>query len=143
MIRALVTAFLLLLPLQTAQAKDWKITTWNLDWLTLRPTGDPALPADVRARTPEDFERLHGYAMKLIADVVAFEEVDGTPAAAKLFDPAAYTLITINEDVVQRVGLAVRHGITVQQNADVSALDVEADAVHRLRDGLDATLVFP
>ena len=31
----------------------------------------------------------------------------------------------------------------MQRHADVTALDVEPPAVHRLRDGLDATLVFP
>jgi endonuclease/exonuclease/phosphatase family metal-dependent hydrolase len=137
------TGMLLFSAPDVAQARDWKIATWNLDWLTLRHTGDPALPSNVRTRQDADFDRLHAYADKLNADVVAFEEVDGVQAASRVFDPARYTLITIHEDVVQQVGLAVRHGITVQQNADVAALDVEADAPHKLRDGLDATLLFP
>lgn len=126
-----------------AQASPVKIATWNLNWLTLRPAGDPALPPDVRVRAPEDFGRLRGFAGRLDADVVAFEEVDGTEAAARVFDPARYRLLTIGEPVVQRVGLAVRPWIGVTRNADVAALDVEAGARHPLRDGLDVTLGFP
>ncbi len=126
-----------------AAAANEKIATWNLNWLTLRQTGDPALPDDVHARRPEDFDRLRSYADRLNADVVAFQEVDGVAAAARVFDPGRYRLVTIGEDVVQQVGLAVRLPVTVQLNADVTALDVEADAPHRLRYGLDATLTFP
>ena len=124
-------------------AAPYKLSTWNLNWLTLRHAGDPALPDDVRGRRVEDFARLRVYAQHLSADVVAFEEVDGAEAASRVFDPATYSLLTIDEDVVQRVGLAVRHGINVQRHADVEALDVEPHAPHRLRAGLDATLVFP
>ncbi len=126
-----------------ALARDYKLTTWNLNWLTLRQAGDPALPADVRPRQAADFARLRGFADRLDADVVAFEEVDGAEAAARVFDPARYRVVTIDEDVVQRVGLAVRRGIGVERHADVAALDVEPYAEHRLRDGLDATLDFP
>jgi len=133
----------LLLSANDLQARSWKIATWNLDWLTLRPHGDPALPDNVHPRRDADLLRLRAYADRLNADVVAFEEVDGLAAAARVFDPARYTLLTIHEDVVQQVGVAVRRDITVTQNADVTALDVEPDAPHRLRNGLDATLVFP
>jgi endonuclease/exonuclease/phosphatase family metal-dependent hydrolase len=122
---------------------DEKIATWNLNWLTLRQPGDRALPDDVRGRSVADFVRLRSYADRLNADVVAFQEVDGTATASRIFDTARYTLITIGEDVVQQVGLAVRRPITVRQNPDVTAIDVEPDAPHRLRDGLDATLTFP
>jgi endonuclease/exonuclease/phosphatase family metal-dependent hydrolase len=127
----------------TAHAASFKLSTWNLDWLTLRPAGDPALPPDVHARRPADFARLRGYADRLDADVVAFQEVDGAAAAAQVFDPARYRIETLHEDVVQQVGLAVRTGIGVRRHPDLAALDVEPLAPHRLRDGLDATLVFP
>ena len=40
--------------------------------------------------------------------MVAFQEVDGVAAAARVFSiPARYALVAIDEDVVQRVGLAV------------------------------------
>lgn len=132
-----------LLAVPPSRAASVKLATWNLNWLTLRSVGDPALPDDVRPRRDEDFRRLHGFADRLDADVIAFEEVDGVAAAARVFDPARYTLLTINEDVVQRVGLAVRRGIFVRRNADIAALDVEPRAPFRLRDGLDATLEFP
>ena len=123
---------------------EFKLATWNLNWFTLRPAHDAALPADVPPRVPADFVALRGYADKLAADVVAFEEVDGAGAAATLFDPAQYRIVTIRQDVVQQVGLAVRRPIEVRQNADVGALDVEPPgAVHHLRHGLDATLIFP
>jgi len=126
-----------------APATDEKIATWNLDWLTLRAPGDPALPDNVHPRRAVDLDRLRDYAGKLNADVVAFQEVDGVAAAARVFDADRYSLLTIDEDVVQQVGLAVRHGIGVQRHPDVAALDVEPNAPHRLRAGLDATLVFP
>ena len=101
-------------------AGPYKLSTWNLNWLTSRPTGDADLPDDVRGRHAEDFARLRAFADHLGADAVAFEEVDGTAAAARVFDPATYTLLTIDEDVVQRVGLAVRRGIIVQRHADLA-----------------------
>ena len=41
--------FLLALALPAAAA-ELKLATWNLEWLTLRPAGDPALPADVQPK---------------------------------------------------------------------------------------------
>ncbi len=141
--RALLAALLISsLGAARTQARVYKLTTWNLNWLTLRQAGDPDLPSDVRPRQTEDFGRLRAIADRLNADVVAFEEVDGTAAAARVFDPARFTLVTIDEDVVQRVGLAVRRGIAVRRNPDLAALDVEPIAAHRLRDGLDVTLDF-
>jgi len=127
----------------TADARDIKISTWNLNWLTLRPQGAQALPADVHVRVAEDFARLHAYAEKLDSDVIAFQEVDGIAAAARVFDPARYDIYTIEETVVQRVGFAVRHGLTLVRNPDYTALDVEPSAQYRLRDGMDATLILP
>ncbi len=127
-----------------AGAAPFKLSTWNLDWLTLRPQGDAALPDDVTVRDAADFARLHWYATALNPDVVAVEEVDGPAPLAKLFPPSDYTLIFTHDDVVQRVGLAVRHGIGVRQNPDLRALDVyPPEARFQLRSGLDATLTFP
>jgi endonuclease/exonuclease/phosphatase family metal-dependent hydrolase len=120
-----------------------KLSTWNLNWLTQRPRFDPALPDDVRPRRPQDFDQLRAYADHLNADVIAFQEVDGAATAARVFDPTRYTIITIAEPVVQQVALAVRRPMTVHQNPDLTALDVEPTAPHPLRDGLDATLTFP
>lgn len=127
-----------------ARAAEIKLATWNLDWLTLRGPGDPRLPADVRPRAAGDFVALRAAATRLDADVVALEEVDGPQAAARVLPADRYAFAFTRQDVVQRVGLAVRRGIAVRQNPDVTALDVEpAAARHRLRHGLDATLVWP
>ncbi len=125
-----------------ASAAEIKVATWNLDWLTLRQAGDPALPADVGGRAPGDFDVLARYAAHLDADVVALEEVDGAAPAGKLFPATRYQVLMTGDDVVQRVGLAIRDGITVERHPDVTALDVEPAARHRLRSGLDVTLVI-
>ncbi len=126
-----------------AQAGELKISTWNLNWLTSRSRAEAHLPADVRVRDPEDFTLLAGYARKLDADVVGFQEVDGPQAAALVFDPARYTIVTIDQPVVQRVGLAVGRGIGIERHPDDTALDVEPGARFPLRDGLDVTLTLP
>ena len=41
---------LLLLLAAPARAAELKLATWNLEWLTLRPAGDPALPLDRATR---------------------------------------------------------------------------------------------
>jgi endonuclease/exonuclease/phosphatase family metal-dependent hydrolase len=126
-----------------ANAADIKVSTWNLNWLTQRSREAADLPADVRLRAPEDFARLASYARKLDADVVAFQEVDGAQAASLVFDPATYTIVTINEPVVQRVGIAVRKTLQLRSNPDMTGLDVEPGAPFRLRYGLDVTLAGP
>ncbi len=137
-----VVSLLLCLALP-ARAGTLKISTWNLEWLTLRSRTDAKLPTDVHTRAPEDFTKLASYARRLAADIVAFQEVDGPDAAARVFDPRRYTILTIDETVTQRVGLAVRRDLVVHRNPDISALDVEPNAMFPLRDGLDATVDLP
>ena len=126
-----------------AQARDLKIATWNLEWLTARPDGDPALPQDVHPKTAADIARLRRYADQLDADIVALQEVDGPGIAAALFPPDRYTLYFTNDAVVQRVGIAVRRGIPAHRNPDLTALDLYADAKFHLRSGADITLDLP
>ena len=133
MTRCLVL-LILLVPLPALSA-ELKIATWNLDWLTTRQTGDRSLPADVTTRSPEDFDRLAGYARELNADVVAIEEVDGWNAATKLFPHDQYSVYMTRDHVVQRVGIAVRRGLHYDPNPDVSGL-----AAGHLRSGADITL---
>jgi endonuclease/exonuclease/phosphatase family metal-dependent hydrolase len=124
-------------------AQPVKLATWNLNWFTTRaaPTDRPA---DAPRRAAADVAALRFYADRLDADIVAFEEVDGADSAAMLFPPERYDVITIHQAVAQQVGLAVRRPLSVRQNPDIAALDVEpAFAPHRLRNGLDATVVFP
>jgi endonuclease/exonuclease/phosphatase family metal-dependent hydrolase len=122
-------------------AETLKVSTWNLEWLTIRPAGDPALPRDVVPRMTGDWGRLRDYATQLDADVVAFEEVDGTSAAARVFTPDRYVLHVTADHVVQRVGLAIRRGIAFTVNPDDTELDVFGpEARFPLRSGADVTL---
>jgi endonuclease/exonuclease/phosphatase family metal-dependent hydrolase len=140
--RALLLLAALLLPAGAA-ADGLKIATWNLNWFTARPAGDPDLPADVHPRAPEDFARLAAYAARLDADVVALEEVDGPEMAARLFPPDRYRLHFTQDHVIQRVGLAIRRGIAFTANPDLTALDPYPEARFRLRSGADVTLDLP
>ena len=133
---------LLLTPGFTAAA-ELKLTTWNLEWLTLRTAGDRALPQDVRPKAAEDRAVLRRYAEELAADVVALQEVDGPEAAATVFPPARYTLHFTRDRVVQRVGFAVRLGLRYTANPDLVALNVTPNAPHPLRAGADITLEQP
>jgi endonuclease/exonuclease/phosphatase family metal-dependent hydrolase len=143
----LIRGLLLALPLLAswpAGAAELKFATWNLEWLTARPAGDPALPADVRPKRPDDVERLRRYAAILAADVVSFQEVDGPEMAARIFPPDRYTLHVTADRVVQRTGLAIRNGISFSANPDLTALDFyPANARFRLRSGADVTLDLP
>jgi endonuclease/exonuclease/phosphatase family metal-dependent hydrolase len=99
------------------------------------------LPSDVGRRTDTDFARLASYARHLNADVVALEEIDGPQVAARVFPPERYQLILTPDAIVQRTGIAVRRGIGVTVNAELSALNTYGnDAPHPLRGGLDVTL---
>ena len=125
---------------QPAGGAELKVATWNLEWLTDKPAGDPGLPADVRPKAPADVAVLRGYAARLAADIVAFQEVDGPRNAAAVFPPASYTLHLTGDAVTQRVGFAVRNGLHFTANPDLVGLDVDPDAKYRLRSGADITL---
>ena len=129
------TILLALLLTVAAQARELKVATWDLGWLTLRDASDPDLPHGVKLYDPDDRARLRSYATRLDADVVAMQGVDGPEAAAAVFDPAAYDIYLTADDVVLRSGFAVRHGIAAHPNPDMVAL-----GRHRLRSGADLTL---
>jgi len=137
-----VLALLLLLTC-SVQGAELRVATWNLEWLTARAFGDPALPSDVHPKQAENVDTLRRYAQLLDADIVAFQEVDGPEIAARVFTPDRYVIFTTNDDVVQRVGFAVRRGISVTRNPDLAGLVVFPQALHRLRSGADITLDLP
>ena len=124
-----------------AEAAELKFATWNLEWLTQRRADDPALPRDVHPRRASDFVRLRAYALQLDADVVALQEVDGRAAAERVFPSDRYSLHLTHDRVVQRVGFAVRRGLSYRVNPDVTAIEV--DPYLRLRSGADITLHLP
>ncbi len=126
-----------------ASATDLKLATWNLEWLTERPAGDPALPKDVRPKAAADIMVLRDYAAKLAADIVAFQEVDGARIAAQIFPAADYNLHLTGDKVTQRVGFAVRRNLRFTINPDLVGLDVYPDAKFHLRSGADITLELP
>jgi endonuclease/exonuclease/phosphatase family metal-dependent hydrolase len=139
----LLLPLLLLAASLPAAARELKIATWNLDWLTLRHQGDKALPDDVVPKSAEDRALLRRYALALDADIVAVEEVDGPEVLATLFPPDGYALFFTHDHVIQRVGFAVRRGIPVEQNPDLTALDVQPNAPFPLRSGADITIDLP
>ncbi len=138
MIRSAVTLLcLLLLRPAFGDAAELKFATWNLEWLTDRHAGDPALPPDVTPKQPDDIANLRRYALDLNADVIGIQEVDGATAAAQVFPADAYSIHMTHDRVVQRVGVVVRRGIHYQVNPDVTALQIGDTA---LRSGVDITL---
>lgn len=124
-----------------ARATALKLSTWNLEWLTARPQGDPGLPADVRPKDAEALARLRGYAKVLNADVVALQEVDGPRIGAEVFPADTYHLVFTHDRVTQRVGFAVRRGLRFTINPDLVGLTLGPGS--RLRSGADITLELP
>jgi endonuclease/exonuclease/phosphatase family metal-dependent hydrolase len=138
-LRTCLLAFvLILLTAPTPRAAELKIATWNLNWLTTRGAG---LPTDVKPRVAEDFERLHGYARELNADVVAIEEVDNAETARRVFPIDSWSIHMSRDHVRQRVGIAVRRGLSYDVNPDVTAIAL--DPLAHLRGGVDITLKPP
>ncbi|WP_373318256.1 endonuclease/exonuclease/phosphatase family protein [Ameyamaea chiangmaiensis] len=118
-----------------------KLATWNLAWLTSRAAGDPALPPDVIGHSEADLSRLQAYARRLDADIVGIEEVDDVKAAQRLFPTPLYSVVLTDDDVVQKVGLAIKRPWTVTRNPTLRELDVsDKAAAHHLRSGLDVTV---
>jgi endonuclease/exonuclease/phosphatase family metal-dependent hydrolase len=143
--RPVLLLLALLLPLlaQPAAALELKVATWNLEWLTLRPAGDRALPRDVRPKGPDSHALLRRYAAELEADIVAMQEVDRPRAAVTVFPPDIYALHFTRDRVVQRVGFAVRRELRFTANPDLVALNVTPHAPHPLRSGADITIETP
>lgn len=141
---ALVTAIgLIAADAEAQQSTRVRIATWNMAWLTERlpgSGGEGGVPSNIYHRTPADFDLVARYVKRLNANVVAFQEVDGGSAAAKVFDPNEYQIHVTDEPDVQRPGFAVRKGIDMKRNPDFVALDILASEPRSLRRGADITL---
>ena len=71
--------------------EEWiRIASWNLNLLHWRTGG--ALWRGAVARSGADYRTLARYARTLNADLIAFQEVNGPRAAARVFPPRDYTL---------------------------------------------------
>lgn len=127
-----------LLTVSAPRAAELKFATWNLNWLTSREAG---LPADVKLRQQDDFDRLRAYALELNADVIAVQEVDNAETARRLFPPETWSAHMSRDHVRQRVGIVVRRGLHYDVNADVTAIAL--DPIAHLRSGVDITLDPP
>lgn len=134
---ALALAPLWLLSCPGPRAEEIRLSTWNLNWLTLRPAGSPGLPPELRPRAAADFDRLRDYARELDADVVAVQEVESYEALRLVFSGDRYVLHLTRDRLTQRVGVAIRRGIRHDVNPDVP---LSADGGAFVRSALDVTL---
>ncbi|MEE9250270.1 MAG: endonuclease/exonuclease/phosphatase family protein [Alphaproteobacteria bacterium] len=128
-----------------ALSKDFKIATWNLQFLA------ESVGAGCKPRTDTDYAELRRYAEALDADIIAFQEVESANAAHRVFDPELYNIEisarpapTSPEEcwyledqflTHQRVGFAIRKGIRYSRNPDLDAL-----GVNDTRWGVDITV---
>lgn len=108
-----------------------KLATWNLEWLNAEPGKGPV------KRSEADYALLRQYAKRLDADVVAFQEVDGEAAAARVFANDTYELHVAEQTTAQRTGFAVRKTVPVTRNPDYLELDVGG-----MRAGTDVTVAL-
>ena len=120
---------------------EWiRIATWNLNRLHWRTGG--ALWRGAAARSREDYRTLARYARVLDADVIAFQEVNGPRAAARVFPSRDYDLHFSGrydaryDDIYN--GFAVRKGVFDQvAKHDHEALGLGSGSRYQLRWGVD------
>ena len=120
---------------------EWvRIATWNLNRLHWRTGG--ALWRGAAARSDADYDTLARYARVLDADVIAFQEVNGPRAAARVFPPRDYSLHVSGrhdpryDDIYN--GFAVRKGrFDRVVKRDHEALGLGPGARYQLRWGVD------
>lgn len=145
--RRLITLLTMSLLAFPVAAKDIRIATWNMGWLTLRaseingPNRDPNRA--VYQRSDADFAKLKAYAKQLDADIVALQEVDTLTAATKVFDPTEYDIVLADETDFQRAGWAIRKTVRYTRLPDLAALDIHDGKRWSLRKGVDVLFHLP
>ncbi len=136
---------------QPAQARrdpnTLTIVSWNMEHLAEQEG------AGCRPRDAGDYAAMRQLVEGLDADVIAFQEVESAAAAARVFDPARYTIVIEErqggvrggacrgrEDLqikAQRTGFAVRKGLRFTRSPDVTELQLgDGD----LRSAVDITI---
>lgn len=120
-------------------AQTFKISTWNMDWLLSTPAQNaPDVPPDIPHRSADDLSALATYAQRLRSDLIGLQEVGDSTTLGRLFNPQDYQILLSNDAIAQHTALAVRRGLTIQRNPDVSTLAPDPTAAHHpLRSGLD------
>ncbi|SDH01086.1 Metal-dependent hydrolase, endonuclease/exonuclease/phosphatase family [Vibrio xiamenensis] len=124
--RLLITAICLLAPLHLQAAKlDYRIATWNLEWLTEQPVER----IDASKRTNQDIAKLSDYAQQLDADIIAFQEVESVALAEKVFGSQYQIYLSDRaqnqfrqnqfDSGNQYTGFAVKRGIEVKDLGDI------------------------
>jgi endonuclease/exonuclease/phosphatase family metal-dependent hydrolase len=139
-----------------AHPQTLRLATWNMEWLMMPATydmlstscvaGQPpsnlhALPCPEPGRAPvprhsdADLSALARQALRLHADVVALQEVDGPAVAARVF-PGYRVDCFVARAHPQKTGFAIREGIPYRCNAELGGMDDD----DRARAGADVTL---
>jgi endonuclease/exonuclease/phosphatase family metal-dependent hydrolase len=132
---------------QAGEPRPLKIASWNLEFLAERDG------AGCEPRIAEDYAAMRRIADSVDADVIAFQEAENPAAAARVFDPARYTIVMEDRPgevsgtcggahpsqlfIRQAVGFAVRKGLAFDRNPDVTSL---MTGNPQLRSGIDITV---
>ncbi len=137
-LRLCIAAFCLLSSVcsQAAQIAQYRVATWNIEWLTEQPIPK----SSTSARHNDDLERLAFYAKQLDADVVAFQEVESVALAKRVFGDKYQIILSdrakpqfrFNQfhDANQYTGFAIKSTISTNDPADIK---LEQDKNSRLR----------
>lgn len=128
-------------------AKPLRLASWNLEFLAEKNN------SGCEPRTDKDYVAMRRIADGLYADVIAFQESESIAAAARVFDPARYTIVMETRPgevsgtcggrhsdqafIRQAVGFAVKKGMAFDRNPDVVSLMLGNP---QLRSGIDITL---
>lgn len=147
-------------PAQAATPDTLGLATWNLEWLTTpeaerslrsacqrgQPRSDErALPCaqgkrDTPQRQRDDFDALARTAQAMLdegVDVVALQEVDGPAAARQVFRTGWKVDCFTPRAHPQKVGFAIREGLSYRCNEALRALDIDGAT----RSGADITVL--
>ena len=133
-----------------ATVRPLKLASWNLEFLAERDG------VGCQPRVSADYAAMKRIAESLDADVIAFQEAENVAAAARVFDPARFTIVMEarpgapsgtcggehkdKQVIRQAVGFAIRKDLAFDRNADVTSLML---GNAQLRSGVDITIRAP